>query len=84
MVRGHECDEIDARFPIAALSFAAGVVTLSALDYPSGGGEPLRVDLLVDLVAPTVLLTPCGAQRCDPSDVRDAFSRAEADERVAA
>lgn len=45
----------------AILSFAAGVVTLSAFGYSSGGDEPLWVGLVVGLVAMTVLLVPCVA-----------------------
>lgn len=45
----------------AILSFAAGVVTLSALGYSSGGDEPLWVGLIVALVANAVLLVPCVA-----------------------
>ena len=45
----------------AILSFAAGVATLSALGYSSGGDEPLWVDLIVNLSATTVLLVPCVA-----------------------
>ena len=43
------------------LSFAAGVATLSAFGYSSGGGEPLWVDIVVDLAATGVLLLPCVA-----------------------
>jgi len=46
---------------LAVLSFAAGVVTLSALGYSSGGDEPLWVDLIVDVVATAVMLVPCVA-----------------------
>lgn len=45
----------------AILSFAAGVATLSALGYSSGGDEPLWVGLIVAIVANTVLLVPCVA-----------------------
>jgi hypothetical protein len=45
----------------AMLSFATGVAALSALGYTSGGDEPLWVDLVVALVANTVLLVPCVA-----------------------
>ena len=43
------------------LSFAAGVVTLSAFGYSSGGDEPLWVDLIVDVVVMAVWLVPCVA-----------------------
>jgi len=43
------------------LSFVAGVVTLSAFGYSSGGNEPLWVDLIVDLVVLVILLAPCVA-----------------------
>ena len=43
----------------AILSFAAGVVTLSAFGYSSGGNEPFWVDLVVDIIVITVLLVPC-------------------------
>jgi len=45
----------------AILSFAAGVVTLSAFGYSSGGDEPLWLNVVVDAVAMTVLLVPCAA-----------------------
>lgn len=45
----------------AVLSFAAGVVTLSALGYSSGGYEPLWVAVIVALVATAILLVPCVA-----------------------
>ncbi len=45
----------------AILSFAAGVVTLSAFGYSSGGDEPLWVNLVVSIIAMTVLLLPCVA-----------------------
>lgn len=45
----------------AFLSFAAGVVTLSAFGYSSGGAEPLWVSVVVGVVATAVLLAPCVA-----------------------
>ena len=36
-------------------------MTLSAFGYSSGGDEPLWVDLVVAIIAMTVLLVPCVA-----------------------
>jgi hypothetical protein len=61
----------------AILSFVAGVVTLSAFGYSSGGDEPLRVSIVVGVVASAVLLVPCVAavffgQRARQAGVRGA------------
>ncbi len=61
----------------AALSFAAGVVTLSAFGYSSGGDEPLWASVVVGVVASAVLLVPCVAavyfgQRAREAGVRSA------------
>jgi hypothetical protein len=62
----------------AVLSFGAGVVTLSAFGYSSGGDEPLWVSIVVGVVASAVLLVPCVAavffgQRAREAGVRSAF-----------